>query len=74
MSSPSSPIPAGHARATRYRIRDASGALVAVHCRQDGPDGKRLWWEQPDGTPGLGGLPTHRLPLYGIERLRACPP
>jgi hypothetical protein len=53
----------------RYRVRDASGALVAVHCRQDGPDGKKMWWEQPDGTPGLDGLPSADLPLYGIERL-----
>jgi Protein of unknown function (DUF3631) len=54
---------------TRYRILDASGALVAVHCRQDGPEGKRLWWEQPDGAPGLAGLSSADLPLYGIERL-----
>ena len=54
---------------TRYPIRDASGVLVAIHCRQEEPDGKRLWWEQPDGTPGLGGLATADLPLYGIERL-----
>jgi len=68
MSSPS-PLPAGQTRVVRYRICDASGALVAVHCRQDGPDGKRMWWEEPDGTPGLGGLSTADLPLYGIERL-----
>ena len=54
---------------TRYELRDASGALVAIHCRQDGPDGKRLWWEQPDGTPGLDGRSSADLPLYGIERL-----
>jgi hypothetical protein len=58
---------------THYRICDASGALVAIHCRQDGPDGKRMWWEQPDGTPGLGGLPSADLPLYGIERLTGSP-
>lgn len=56
---------------TRYRIRDASGALVALHCRQDGQDGKRMWWELPDGMRGLGGLSTADLPLYGIERLSA---
>jgi hypothetical protein len=54
---------------TRYEIRDASGALMAIHCRQDGRDGKRMWWEQPDGTIGLGGLRLADLPLYGIERL-----
>jgi len=69
MSSPSNPLPAGQAQVTRYRDRDASGALVAIHCRQNGQDGKRMWWEQPDGTPGLGGLSTADLPLYGIDRL-----
>jgi putative DNA primase/helicase len=58
---------------TRYQIRDAGGALVAVHCRQDGLDGKRMWWEQPDGTSGLGGLALTDLPLYGIERLDGFP-
>jgi len=67
------PEPAGHTRVTRYQIRDASGALVAVHCRQDGQDGKRMWWEQPDGTLGLGGLSSADLPLYGIERLNGSP-
>jgi hypothetical protein len=32
-----------------------------------------MWWEQPDGTPGLGGLPLADLPLYGIERLNGSP-
>ena len=63
------PARAHPAHATRYQIRDASGTLVAIHCRQDGPDGKRMWWEQPDGSRGLGGLPLADLPLYGIERL-----
>jgi hypothetical protein len=57
MSSPSNPLPAGQAHVMRYRISDASGALVVIHCRQDGPDGKRMWWEQPDGTSGLGVIP-----------------
>lgn len=62
-------LPGGPAQVTRYELRDASGALLAVHCRQDGPDGKRIWWELPDGTPRLGGLAVTDLPLYGIERL-----
>ncbi|MGA2514615.1 MAG: hypothetical protein ABSG37_13520 [Candidatus Limnocylindrales bacterium] len=66
----SNPAPAGQARVTRYPIRDASGMLLATHCREDGPTGKRMWWEQPDGRPGLGGLPLADLPLYAIERLR----
>src|SRR2546426_10429548 len=39
---------------TRYEVRDASGALVAVHVRRDGPEGKRFHWER-DGKPTLGG-------------------
>lgn len=58
----------------RYEIRDANRRLLALHCREDRPDGsKRLWWEQPDGTLGLGGLRTEDLPLYGAERLRDLP-
>ena len=56
-------------RTTRYEIRDAAGDLVAVHCRVDNRDGKQMWWEQPDGTKGLGGQPLAGLPLYGIDRL-----
>lgn len=70
---PSAPAPrrngsAGHATLapTRYEVRDASGALVAVHVRT--PD-KRLWWELPDGTTGLDGTSPRQLPLYAIERL-----
>lgn len=54
---------------TRYEVRDASGELAAVHCRQDGPDGKRMWWELPDGSKGLNGLPLADLPLYGVHLL-----
>jgi len=46
---------------------------MAIHCRQDGPGGKRMWWEQPDGTSGLGGMSSADLPLYGIERLNGSP-
>ena len=73
MSSPSNPLLAGQALVVRYRIRDASGALQAIHCRQDGPHGKRMWREEPDGTPGLGGRPLSDLPLYGIELLDGSP-
>jgi len=73
MSGLPNPLPACRERVTRYRIHDASGVLVAVHCRQDRQDGKRMWWEQPDGTRGLGGLSVTDLPLYGIERLNGSP-
>jgi hypothetical protein len=56
-------------RETRYEVRDADGAPVAVHVWVDTPEGKRLWWELPDGTRGLGGRPTATLPLYGVHRL-----
>ena len=55
---------------TRYQIRGAGGEVAAVHCREDdGPEGKRLWWEQADGTAGLEGAPLVDLPLYRTERL-----
>jgi hypothetical protein len=51
---------------TRYPIRDPlRGEVVAYHVRTDGPSGKRLHWELPDGTAGLGGLKTLDLPLFG---------
>lgn len=49
----------------RFPIRDTSGQVVAYHCREDGPSGKRMWWELPDGTLGLGGIRTEDLPLFG---------
>jgi putative DNA primase/helicase len=55
---------------TRYEIRDASGTLIAIHVRKDLPDGKKVWWELPDGTRKLD-RPSTALPLYGIDRLPA---
>jgi len=49
----------------RYPIRATDGQVLAYHCRDDGPGGKRMWWEQPDGTLGLGGIRTEDLPLFG---------
>jgi hypothetical protein len=54
----------------RWEIRDERGQIVALHCRRDGPTGKKMWWARPDGTPGLGELRTAELPLYGCEQLR----
>ena len=56
---------------TRYEVRNPEGHLVAIHVRQDGPDGKKMWWEQPDGSNGLGGMASSVLPLYGSEALPA---
>jgi len=61
------------ARETRYELRDVEGTLVAVHVRLDGPDGKRMWWELPDGTKGLGGRRVEELPLYGVDKVGDVP-
>ena len=53
----------------RWPIVDANGEIVAVHRRQDLPDGKKMWWEQPDGTLGLNGVPVGELPLYNLPAL-----
>ncbi len=52
-----------------YQIRDATGNLVAIHERHDGPDGKEFVWKQPDGSAGLRGTPAAGLPLYRSESL-----
>jgi len=64
-------MPAPESRTTAvFEVRDATGALVALHERLVHADGsKRFRWLQPDGSPGLGGIPVADLPLYGIERL-----
>ena len=50
----------------RYPIREPNaGRIIAFHVRTDGPDGKRMAWELPDGTPNLDGTRTADLPLYG---------
>ena len=64
---------------TRYRILSPEGELKAVHVRIDGTNqdtgkpAKRMWWELPDGTKGLGGLSGSDLPLYGSQLLRNHP-
>ena len=65
----SRPNQSGRTRETRFEIKDSEGRPVAVHVRKDGPKGKIIWWEQPDGTKGLGGVPVSSLPLYGSEIL-----
>lgn len=51
---------------TRFPIREPNrGEVVAVHVRDDGPAGKVMRWELPDGTVGLDGHRTADLPLYG---------
>lgn len=58
------------ARVTWYDLRDAGGDLVARHKRIDQADGKRLSWWLPGATrPGLNGLRSATLPLYGSHHL-----
>jgi len=61
-------------RTTRYPIHDDAGRLVAYHVRRDlSNGGKSFVWQQPDGTPGLGGRRTASLPLYGVHELGDAP-
>ena len=60
-------------RLTHYQVRDLDGHLIAVHVRWDGPKGKKMWWEQPDGTKELNGMPVSELPLFGSEDLAELP-
>jgi hypothetical protein len=57
-------------RVSRYEIRDQAGTLLAIHGRRDFVDGKKVWWELPDGSLKLD-RPKAALPLYGVNRLPA---
>jgi hypothetical protein len=69
------PTVAGLARQeTVYVIRDAAGRPLAEHVRVDlAGGGKRVFWRR-DGIPGLRGLRTAELPLYGAERVAGVDP
>lgn len=60
-----------------YRIRDASGGVVAEHIRTELPGGRKgMAWRVP-GHPaadGLLGLRTADLPLYGTHLLAQLEP
>ncbi|MGC9320217.1 MAG: CHC2 zinc finger domain-containing protein, partial [Armatimonadota bacterium] len=49
-----------------WQVKTAEGEIVAEHVRID--PGKRIFWQR-GGSPGLDGLKTTELPLYGIDRL-----
>lgn len=34
-------------KATQYKIKNLAGAVVAIHFRQNTPDGKKMWWGRP---------------------------
>jgi hypothetical protein len=58
--------------AVRHTIRGLDGAPIAVHGRRGSGQGKRVWWERPDGSPGLNGTRPAEM-LYGLERLEEAP-
>jgi putative DNA primase/helicase len=67
----SAPTRARTVRTTRWEIKDAAGAVVAVHVRDDLDDGgKSVWWQLPDGTRNLGGKKVADLPLYGLSDVK----
>lgn len=62
--------PGERPRRTEYVLRDASGVEVATHVRIDKPDGdKDVFWVDPEGRKGIGGMTSANLPLYGIDRV-----
>ncbi|HEY6321495.1 MAG TPA: CHC2 zinc finger domain-containing protein, partial [Thermoanaerobaculia bacterium] len=61
-------LPARTLLETVYVVRDVGGLPIAEHVRQDlTGGGKRFFWRR-DGRPGLRGLRSSELPLYGAER------
>ncbi|MDP9476520.1 MAG: phage/plasmid primase, P4 family [Actinomycetota bacterium] len=57
-----------------YHVKDASGRLVAIHERWEGPAGKSFLWKHPNGEYSRRGeISPASLPLYGAERLYDWP-
>lgn len=56
--------------AQRFPVRDAAGVLCATLVRR--PD-KAMWWEGPNGRPGLGAISVVDLPLYRSELMARVP-
>ncbi len=57
----------------RHTLRNEVGEVVAVHARTTFDDGtKRVWWERPNGTQGLGGTKVADLPLYGVHEVNGA--
>src|ERR1700687_2304901 len=67
-------LPTRAPRETVYLVRDAAGRPSAEHVRQDlAGGGKRFFWRR-DGRPGLRGMRSSELPLYGAERAAGWDP
>ena len=63
------PTPPKQKSRTDYELLNPGGDYVATHVRLDFHGApKKMWWEI-NGKPGLAGLPTSKLPLYGSHRL-----
>lgn len=58
---------------TVYEIRNQADVLVAEHVRIDLPGGKKQMSWRRHGRPGLDGLPTAALPLYGAQWIDRVP-
>lgn len=59
-------------RTTCYKIKNASGEVIAVHKRIEFPNGsKRFQWLKPDGSISQGDIKPTRLPLYGVHELNS---
>lgn len=60
--------------AASYNVKAASGRLVAVHERWEGPSGKRFLWRHPNGGYSKRGeIRPASLPLYGSEAVANWP-
>ncbi len=70
---PSSDRPPRPIGTIRHTLRNEAGEVVAVHARTTFDDGtKRVWWERPNGTKGLGGTKIADLPLYGVHEVNGA--
>ena len=72
------PIPLAPRRerlTSEHEYCDATGALLAVHGRFEGPGGKTFRWRLPKGDwrDGLGGMPETALPLYRLQDVLSRP-
>ena len=56
-------------RTMRWTICDADGKPVAEHIRTDLANGRKKFTWQRNGKPGLQGLSSKAIPLYGVQDL-----
>lgn len=56
-----------------WELKNADGAVVAVHVRKDKDGEKKISWKRPNGSWGLAGTSTNDLPLYGADIVSRAP-